>query len=130
MTRFLTFTTFSIIALTANAQYPAGMSEADMQQMMQGAGAIASCMGNIDQTAMERLGKESEQVYAEVKALCDAGKRDEAQAKAMTFAREKADDPTMQAIVECSTPAQGMMPQMQSALTVEELQNRHVCDVP
>lgn len=131
MTRFLTFTTLSIIALAVNAQYPGGMSEADMQQMMQGAQAMASCMENVDQAAMEQLSAEGEQVDAEVKALCAAGKRDEAQTKAMAFGMKVANDPATKAIAECGKHMQGAVPQMQQipyADAERELANRHVCD--
>jgi hypothetical protein len=131
MIRFTTFTLLSSIAAAAQAQYPGGMSDADMQKMMQGMQEMQACMADIDQAAMERMGKEAEQMHAEVKALCADGKRDAAQARAVDFGMKAAKDPAMKAMAECGKKMQGVMPQMQQATaapTVEELQNRHVCD--
>lgn len=131
MIRFTTFTLLSVFALAAQAQNPAGMSDADMEKMMQGMQAMHECMANLDQAALEQFGKEGEQMNAEVKALCADGKRDEAQARAMEYGKKVANDPTMKAMAECGKKMQNAMPQMQasSAPTPEELQNRHVCDM-
>lgn len=131
MIRLTTFTLFSLVALAAQAQNPAGMSDADMEKMMQGMQAMHECMAGLDQTALEQFGKEGEQMNAEVKALCADGKRDEAQARAMEYGKKVANDPTMKAMAECGKKMQNAMPQMQSsaAPTPEELQERHVCDM-
>ena len=131
MTRLTTFALLSVFAVAAQAQNPAGMSDADMEQMLQGMEAMHACMADLDQAALEQFGKEGEQMNAEVKALCAEGKRDEAQAKAMEYGMKVANDPTMQAMAECGKKMQNAMPQMQqsSAPTPDELQNRHVCDM-
>lgn len=129
MIRLTTFTLLSACAIASQAQ-PPGMSEADMERMMQGMQAMQECMANLDQAALEQFGKEGEQMNAEVKALCAEGKRDEAQARAMDYGRKVANDPTMQAMAECGKPMQNVMPQMQSsAPTPEELESQHVCDM-
>lgn len=131
MIRLKTFTLLSVFALAAQAQNPAGMSDADMEKMMQGMEPMHECMAKLDQAALEQFGKEGEQMNAEVKALCTEGKRDEAQAKALEYGKKIANDPTMKAMAECGKQMQSAMPQMQSsaAPTPEELQNRHVCDM-
>ena len=135
MKRHVSFTLLSIITAifitsTANAQNPAGMNEADMQRMMQGAQAMQACMQNIDQAAMERLRAESEQLQADIKALCAAGKRDEAQSKAMSFGMKAAKDPAVQAMAECGKQLQGVMPQQPLPYVdaEHEFANRNVCD--
>lgn len=131
MTRLTTFTLLALATVAAQAQNPAGMSDADMEKMMQGMQAMHECMANLDQGALEQFGKDGEQMNAEVKALCAEGKRDEAQEKAMTYGMKVANDPTMKAMAECGKQMQNAMPQMQqsAAPTPEELQNRHVCDM-
>lgn len=133
MKRLSAFVVFATLSLNAAAQNPAGMSDADMEKMMQGMQEMQSCMENIDQAAMERMGKEAEALNEEVKALCAAGKRDEAQSEAMAYGMKMAKDPNMKAMAECGKKMQGAMPQMQNvpgAPTEEELKNRHVCDQP
>lgn len=132
MHRFIAFATLIPIALNVLAQPPAGMSEADMQQMMQGMQAMQECMAKVDMAAMERLGEEGKQLEAEVKSLCAAGKRDAAQDKAMAFAMKAAKDPSMQAMGECGRKMQGVMPPMGQAPyadLAEEDSKRHVCDM-
>lgn len=131
MTRLATLTLLSLFAFAAQAQNPAGMSDADMEKMMQGMEAMHECMANLDQAALEQFGKEGEQMNSEIKALCADGKRDEAQDKAMEYGKKVASDPTMKAMAECGKKMQSAMPQMQqsAAPTPEELQNRHVCDM-
>jgi len=134
MKRLIVFTATAFCALTVHAQNPADMSEADMQKMMQGAQAMQTCMQNVDQTAMQRLQTESEQLSADIKTLCAAGKRDEAQSKVLAFGMKTAKDPAMKAMAECGKQMQGMVPQMQNmhqmpyADAEHEYANRHVCD--
>lgn len=131
MNRLAALAALSALTLSAHAQPPGGMSEADMQKMMQGMQEMQACMEKIDQAALERMGREGEQMNAEIKALCAEGRRDAAQARAMEYGMKIAKDPTMQAMAECGKKMQGVMPQMQQSMaapTAEELKNRHVCD--
>lgn len=129
MRRLVYLATFALLTATAHAQQPpAGMSQADMQRMMQGMQAMQQCMAKLDMARMERLGQEGEKVQAEVESLCKAGKRDAAQERAMEFGMRVAKDPDMQAMRECSKPMQGMMPQPMPYTGVAEDENRHVCD--
>jgi ribosomal 50S subunit-associated protein YjgA (DUF615 family) len=130
MRRLVTLAVLSLLTANAYAQQPpAGMSEADMQRMMQGMQAMQQCMSKVDTAKLERLGQEGEKVQAEVKSMCKAGKRDAAQERAMTFGMRVMKDPDMQTMQECSKPMQGMMPQQQMPYTDPgEYKNRHVCD--
>lgn len=132
MNRLFAFAALSAIAVNVSALPPGGMSDADMQKMMQGMNAMQECMSKVDMTAMERIGEEGKRMEAEINALCKAGKRDEAQDKAMAFGMKIAKDPDMQAMGECSKKMQGMMPQMAQspyADLAEDDANRHVCDM-
>lgn len=128
MRRLVYFVTFTLLAFSAHAQQPpAGMSQADMQRMMQGMQAMQQCMAKVDMAAMERLGQEGEKVQAEVESLCKAGKRAAAQARAMEFGMRVVKDPNMQTMQECSKQMQGMLPPMPYT-DIAENKNRHVCD--
>ena len=116
------------VTQTAAAQYPAGMSEADMQKMMQGVQEMQACMEKVDQDAMEKLGEESKQIEAEVKSLCAAGKRDAAQESAMAFGMKMAKDPAMKTMAECSKKMAGLAPKMPYADAEMDYSKRHVCD--
>ena len=108
------------------------MSEQDVQQMMQQAQKMQECMANIVQDKSQAIEQRSKQMDAELKALCAEGKRDAAQAKAMSFGMEMAEDPTLLEIRKCGAMYQGMAPTMpfmeQYQNNSEERAKRHVCD--
>lgn len=97
------------------------MSEEQMQQMMENAGQMQDCMAQMDQEAMDAFAAKGEKVNAEIKKLCDAGKRDEAQNMAMDYGKEMASSKEMQAMQKC-----GMANQM--AMTGQGEKPGHVCD--
>jgi predicted lipoprotein len=128
MRRLVHLATLLLFAASVHAQQsPGGMSQADMQKMMQGMQAMQACMAKVDMEAMERLGQQGEKVQAEVESLCKAGKRDAAQQRAMAFGMKAAKDPNMKAMGECGKQMQGMMPPMPYS-NIEQNRNRHVCD--
>jgi len=105
-----------------------GMSEEQMQQMMQQAEAMQQCFADIDPAAMKKLEARGKQMQAEVRALCESGKRDQAQSTAMQYGREFADSKEMQAVMKCGAMAEQMVGQM-SMMTPEQIEKRgHVCD--
>ena len=122
-----------LLPVIASAQnYPGmgGMSESDMQNMMQQAQKMQTCMQGIDQTRMKALEQQASKLEAEVKSLCAGGQRDAAQQEAIAFAREMSSDPDIQKIMECSKMMSGMMPQipyMEQASGNNE-SAMHVCD--
>ena len=97
------------------------MSDEQMQQMMEGAGKMQECMAKIDQKDMDAITAKSEKVNGEIKKLCAAGKRDEAQITAMDYGKEMAASKEMQAMQQC-----GMANQM--AMTDPGEKPGHVCD--
>ena len=122
-----------LLPLTASAQnYPGmgGMSESDMQNMMQQAGKMQACMEGIDQTRMKALEQQASMVEARVKSLCTDGKRDDAQQEAVTFAREMSSDPEIQKIMECSKMMSDMLPKIPFAdqASGSDTSAGHVCD--
>lgn len=108
---------------------PQGMSEEQMQQMMQQAQAAQKCFGDIDPAAFEQLEAKGKQMEAELKALCAEGKRDEAMSTAMKYGMEMSSAPEMQAMKKCGQMMQGMMPQPYMPPEAgEDGEAGHICD--
>lgn len=105
------------------------MSQMDIENMMKQINNIDPCMQSIDQTRMDALKKKSEKIETEVTALCKAGKRAQAQNKAIAYGKQVLEDPTMQEVMTCMEPLKGMMkstPMM--PFDVSEGASKHVCD--
>jgi hypothetical protein len=120
-----------VLAVASNYQ---GMSEQDMQSMMQDMQKAEACLQKIDQSKLKALEQRSRQFEAELKSLCASGKRDQAEAKALAFSKELMADPTMQQMSECSKlmkgAMQGMMPEPPAINTYKDrsASGGHVCD--
>jgi len=111
-----------IVTMAQNYQ---GMSEADMQKMMQ---EMQSCMQSVDQKKLNALEQRSRQFEAKMKSLCASGKRDEAQVKAIAFGTEVTNDPTIKALRKCGEIMKGMMPMMPLMKQDKDYSDQHVCD--
>ena len=110
--------------MLAVAQNYPGMNAVDMQKLQE----MQSCMEKVDQDKMKALEQRQNQFDAEVKSLCDSGKRDEAQQKAISYAKEMMNNPAIKAVSKCSEIAKGMMPAMPFTNMAKESDNKHVCD--
>ena len=110
------------------AQNSHNMSEEDIQKMMQQAQKMQSCMQNIDQAKLKAIDQRSSQIMANLDSLCASGKRDEAQEKAISYGKEMAKDPTMQAMRKCGEMMKGMMPKTPLMDLDKDLSSQHVCD--
>ena len=113
-----------LMSTAAIAQNYPGMNEADMQKLQK----MQSCMNDVDQEQLKALEQRQNQFDAEVNALCDSGKRDDAQKMAVLFEKEMTKNPTVQAASKCSEIAKGMMPEMPFMNQDENPSNQHVCD--
>jgi hypothetical protein len=103
------------------------LSENDMQRVMEQAQAMQACFAKIDQTALADLRSKGEAMAAEVKALCTAGRRDDAQHLALTHARTMIDSSAIKALGECGEMAKQMMPAI-PGLQDAQGKAQHVCD--
>ncbi len=108
-TTVLIFLLFPALAIAQNYQ---GMSEQDMQNMMQNMQGMQACMQGIDQSRMKSLEQRANTIQAEIESLCASGKRDAAQKKGMAFAQEMSSNPDVQAMRKCGENMRGMMPAM------------------
>jgi predicted lipoprotein len=101
----------------------------DMMVQMQ---EMAVCMQSIDQKEMKALGEESDAFEKEMKGLCNAGKRDEAQSKAIEFSKKMLNSSAIKTMVKCTEKIPASMKQMMPNMDPEEIakdyRNHHVCD--
>lgn len=114
------------------AQNP-GENDARMQDMMQGMAQMAACMQNIDMDKFNALVEEGKAVEAELKTLCAAGERDQAQARAIEHGVRFVNSSEFQQLKQCGSMAEQMLGQVRDYSVYtdddsEETTNRHVCD--
>ncbi|MGB5259813.1 MAG: hypothetical protein WBO34_04740 [Gammaproteobacteria bacterium] len=112
------------------AQDYQGMSEQDMQNMMQHMQEMQNCMQSVDQSKMEALEQRTNTLQAEVESLCANGERDAANKKALAFAQEMSSDPDILRMRKCGEKMRGMMPQLpyMEQTDAREKSGSHVCD--
>ena len=115
-----------LIPAIANAQSYQNMTPEEMQQMMQ---EMQSCMENIDQAKMKALEQRAKQFEAKFNKMCAAGKQDEAQAMAISFAQEITNDSTVQTLKKCSEMMSGMIPVQPFMEQDKYLEGDNVCDM-
>lgn len=121
-----------VLPVAANAQNSfQGMSEADMQRMIEQGQKMQVCMSKIDQAELEALEQRSLKKEDEIRSLCKGDKRDQAQQMAVAFGREVNDAKVMQQIRECTAMMDGIMdvmPQIPFSDGDKETAGQHVCD--
>jgi hypothetical protein len=110
--------------VTVMAQEFPGMPQMDMQKIQQ----MQQCMEQIDQQQLKAIEKQQQQFDREIRALCKSGKRDQAQQKAIAYARQMMNNPAIKAMQKCGEIARGMMPEMPVMQMEKELESQHVCD--
>ncbi|HEY8385385.1 MAG TPA: hypothetical protein VIK82_04120 [Porticoccaceae bacterium] len=121
----------ALMPLSLMAQ-PKQMSDEQLQMLMQGAMQMQACFAKIDQNQLETLGKKAQEMETELRGLCTSGKRDQAQAQAIEYARDFAASPEVQQLKQCGEIAQAMLPQLLSSLEDVDADtddvSTHVCD--
>jgi len=121
--------TLLLPAITTAQGYP-GMSEADMQKMMQNMQEAQACMQGIDQGRLDAFRQRAEKVESDIKALCAKGERDAAEKAGLSFAREVNTDPDIQQMRKCSENMRSMMPAMPFIPQAgsPDSSGKHICD--
>lgn len=119
-----------LVPVITLAQGYQGMSEADMQRMMQNMQQAQACMQGIDQGRLDAFSKRAEKIESEIKALCARGERDAAQKEGLAFAREVNTDPDIQQMRKCGESMRGMMPAMPFIPQAgsPDTSGKHICD--
>lgn len=115
------------LPLSVLAENMGEMSEEQMQQMMQQAQGMQTCMQNIDQAEMQGFEQRAKQMHSETQALCASGKRDEAMQVAMDFGKEVSSSKAMQEMKKCGEGMKNMMPKI-IAQASEQQKAGHICD--
>lgn len=132
MKKIVTIILIVLLPAVVFAQDFQNMSEQDMQKMMEQAQKMQACMEQVDQSQLAGLEQRSKEFEAELKALCDAGKRDKAQQKAMEYGKEMMDNPALKQMRKCGEMAEGMMTKMMPQMEIVEedfdYSTKHVCD--
>ena len=77
--KILSIIAFMLLPVIAIAQGYQGMSEADMQKMMQGMQEAQACMQGIDQARLDAFSQRAEKIESDIMALCAKGDRDAAE---------------------------------------------------
>lgn len=119
---------FLLIPTAAFAQSYRGMSEADMQKMIQQMEKMQTCVEQVDKNKLKALEQRSRRIEQEVKALCADGKRDQAQKKAISFGEEVVKDPTIKQVRQCGEMMDSIMPTMAFTAEDKPSTSHHVCD--
>jgi len=118
-----------VIWLVADASVVAQQIDpGDLQQMMEQAQGLQACLAGIDQNALNELRTQGETIAAELKAMCVAGQRDAAQARAVAYGREMARSPLLDSLGECGERVKSMI-QIPYVADTMEGKTQHVCDV-
>ena len=126
--RLSVITLLLLVPTAVIAQNYQGMNEADMQKMMQQAQKAQACMQNVNQQNLQALGNRAKQMETEINALCAAGKRSEAEKKALKFGLDISKDPDVQAARKCGDLMRGAMPTARLMQQPEKTSGRHICD--
>ena len=117
-----------LLPISVFAENMGGMSEEQMQQMMQQAQGMQTCMQNIDQAEMQAFEQRAKQMSADAQALCASGKRDEAMQLAMAFGKEVSSNKAMQEMKKCGEGMMNMMPKIVAQNNEHGKSNHHICD--
>ncbi|MEQ8661088.1 MAG: hypothetical protein RLW62_09750 [Gammaproteobacteria bacterium] len=110
-----------------NMQMP---DAARLEQLQAQAAQMQACMEKVDQTALEAMRRDGEALGEELRALCAAGKRDDAQARAFAYGKRVAASPVMAEMASCGEMMRGMLPALDDMIAAGEAagESSHVCD--
>lgn len=111
-----------VLSVTVSAQ------EQNMQDLQAIMKNVSDCMKKVNQSDLKALEQEQKKMEPKVQALCNQGKRKQAQSMAMAFAKKMNANASVKQAQKCAKMAEGMMPvsnpfDMQKSLTQD-----HVCD--
>ena len=105
------------------------LTDTQMQLLMEQLQEVQGCVTELEPGALAALQADGEALMAEVGTLCQSGKRDEAQAKALAFGRQFETSAEMQQLLTCAKRMGSVLPMLvPSAAQLAE--NGQVCDLP
>lgn len=117
------------LAVSANAS-DHNIAEAgglNMQQMAAQMQKMQQCLMQVDESELRKYEAKVNKLQPELESLCKAGKRGEAQKKAVVFGKELAASDAIKTIQACTKnmKANGFMPSLPD---FDNLGDLHVCD--
>ena len=77
------------------------LDAAKLQAMMEQAEIVQACLAKVDQTRLQSLQAAAEEEGTQIDALCQEGKRDEAQAKAVAYGQQMINEPLVRELQTC-----------------------------
>jgi hypothetical protein len=103
----------------------------DPSAMMETAERAAQCYQNLDPSVFQKVETKGREIEAELKALCQQGKRDQAMASAMKYMKAFHESPEMAELQRCAKIMEGMpsafnIPSFEEDM--DDLKNTHICD--
>lgn len=120
-----------LFPVAAAAQNP-NMQGVDMQKLMQAMQEMQQCMAKVDKEELRKLEQESDEMEMELRKLCEEGKRDKAQDKAIKYSKKIMKNPALVQMKECGEITKGLMPEGSMPEQEEEFDfdpsKGHVCD--
>ncbi len=117
------------LALMSGTVAALELDDKQMQLLMEQLQEVQGCVGELEPGALAALQSDGEALMAEVGTLCRAGKRDEAQARALAFGRQFETSAEMQQLLTCAKRMGSVLPMLvPSAAQLAE--NGQVCDLP
>lgn len=118
----------------ANAQSQQ-QNQQQMQHMMQMAQQAQACMAKIDRGQLDAMANRAKQMEVDIKQLCEAGKRSEAQSLGIKYGLEMSQSAVAKEMRKCSEMMSGAFAGMGSSLMpgvgfpeAEDNSNGHICD--
>ena len=114
-----------LLAARAHAQL---LGEDQLRALLDQAQGIEACMTRLDPRAMAAMRARGERISAEIQALCRAGRRDEAQARAVAFGQEMAKSSAMAGLEECGGPLAALVPGALAGMAGDGSDELQVCD--
>ena len=118
-------TSLLLLGSLAYSQDMSQMNQEQMQIMMQEMQKMQVCMSKIDFSQLENLQTEATLIETELKRLCQEGKRDQAQSKAVNYAHKVMKMPALIQMQECSKNS--AMAELMK-INIDDFQTTHVCD--
>ena len=121
---------FLLIASFSFAEMPQSMNPNSMQQLMEKMEKIQQCMAKVDESELKALETRAKKFRTEAKSMCDSGKRDAAQKKAIAFSKDIMKSPTVKTLKGCAEEMGDFVSKITVPDYADQDSNLHICDSP
>lgn len=128
MKRFFNTLIFTLaISSSVQAANMSSMEGMNMQQMMAQMQKMQQCLLKVDEAELRHYESRVSKLEVELRALCQAGDREQAQEKAIAFGKEITSSKAFKTIESCTKDMQinAFMPKVPD---FDNLGDRHICN--